>query len=80
MKKSESFEIAVRVVGVVQLLWGIGSVVEAITFQAGIASAEGFSARYWAIRGVVECVTGLFLLLRANRIVEIAYRGTEKSN
>ena len=80
MKPLDSFEIAVRVVGLVQFLWGIGSIVEAITFQTGIASTEGFSARYWAIRGVVECVTGLFLLLRANQIVEIAYRGTDKSN
>jgi hypothetical protein len=80
MKPREILEIAVRIVGLVQLLWGVGSIVEAIMYQSGLASAEGFSARYWAIRGVVECVTGLFLLLRSKHVVETVHRSVDNPN
>ena len=64
MKSSDLFALAVRIVGLVSLLYMIGSAV--MLFGSGIAF-------FWVVKEVIWLLVSLYLLRGAPHVVRFAY-------
>ena len=73
MTAKEWFELALRVVGVVVLLYGVGYLVDSSLFRLGYFSYPDTTAGYYFINGIAYTVVGLFLLRGAPYLVGFAY-------
>ena len=73
MRAKEWFELALRVVGVVVLLYGVGYLLDSSLFRLGYFSYPDTTSGYYLIVGIAYTVVGLYLLRGAPHLVSFAY-------
>ena len=73
MTPRELFDVAVRIVGVFALLWGIWDLANAALFYTDYFRSPDMTFRYYLIYGWVSIFTGLFLIRAAGILVDFAY-------
>ncbi len=73
MKSEEWFAFAVRVVGLVVALYGLGYLLDSLLFRLGYFNYPDSSPGWYVIVGVFQFVVGLYLLRGAPVVVNFAY-------
>ena len=78
MKVEEWLGLALRVLGVIVLLYGAGYLLDGTLFQLEYFTYPDSSANYYFVVGILYCVVGLFLIRGAPHIVRFAYPNEEE--
>lgn len=73
MRVEEWFALAVRIIGVVVFLYGIGYLLDGALFHLGYFKYPESSPAYYLIAGISYGCVGLYLLRGAAHIVSFAY-------
>ncbi|MBC8028746.1 MAG: hypothetical protein H7Z16_01430 [Pyrinomonadaceae bacterium] len=72
------FALALRIVGMVQLIAGLLTLLDSLMLKLGYFDLPGTQPSYYLIYGTVQVVVGLYLIRWAPFLVELAYpRGDE---
>jgi hypothetical protein len=78
IKVEELFALALRIIGVLLLFYGLHGLLDAGLFQLGYFTYQDSSVGYYLISGLFYSVVGLYLLRGAPGIVRFAYRANEE--
>jgi hypothetical protein len=78
MRVEEWFALAMRVIGVVIFLYGIGSLFDSTLFHLGYFNYPESSPVYYMIAGISYGFVGLYLMRGAPHIVRFAYPPEEE--
>jgi hypothetical protein len=70
------FTLALRVVGVVLLLYGLRDLVDHLLYRLGYFSWPEVSPLYYVVMGVVQTLAGLYLVRGAPLLVRFAFPET----
>ncbi|MBC7899208.1 MAG: hypothetical protein H7070_04060 [Saprospiraceae bacterium] len=73
MKPRDFFEVAVRVVGLFALLWGLWDLVNAVLFYTDYFRNPDMSFRFYLIYGWVNIIIGLLFIRAPWLLVDFAY-------
>ncbi|MGH9969320.1 MAG: hypothetical protein ACREBG_16185 [Pyrinomonadaceae bacterium] len=73
MRAEEWFAMAVRVIGVVVFLHGVGYLFDSALFRLGYFNYPETSPSYYVIAGISYGIVGLYLMRGAPHIVRFAY-------
>lgn len=77
MRAEEWFMLAVRIVGVVIFLYGVGYILDGSLFHLGFFNFQESSPAYYLIAGISYGIVGLYLMRGAPHIVRFAYPAEE---
>jgi len=79
MKAEDWFAVAVRVVGIIVLLLGLGLLLDAFLLRLGywFPTPDSTPGYYW-IYGGAEVAVGLYLIRGARFVIRFAYPTTDK--
>ena len=82
MEAEDWFAVALRVVGVVILVSGLGILLDSLLFKLGYFFYPDSSAGYYLIAGSAQVVVGIYLARGAPLLAEFAYpiEAEEESN
>lgn len=80
MRVEEWFALAVRVIGVVIFLYGIGYLLDGSLFHLGYFNYAESSPGYYGVAGLSYVIVGLYLMRGASSIVRFAYPPEEEEN
>jgi len=80
MRVEEWFAIAVRVIGLLILLYGVGYLLDSLLFRLGYFNYPESSPAYYVVAGISYSVVGLYLLRGAPLIVRFAYPVDEEQD
>lgn len=78
MRAEEWFALAVRVVGVVIFLYGVGYILDGSLFHLDFFNFQESSPAYYLIAGICYGFVGLYLMRGASHIVRFAYPEAEE--
>lgn len=73
MEAEDWFAIALRVVGVVTLVSGLGLLLDSLLFKLGYFSYPDSSPAYYLIAGMAQIVIGIYLARGAPLLAEFAF-------
>jgi hypothetical protein len=73
MGAKDWFTLALRVVGVVLLLYGLRDLFEHLLYRLGYSNWPEVSPLYYIVTGVVQLFAGLYLVRGAPALVRFAY-------
>ena len=73
MRAKDWFALGVRILGVVNLLYGLGSLLDALLFRLGYFHFPDSTPGYYVVTGLAFSVVGLFLIRGASALVAFAY-------
>ena len=73
MRPEEWFALALRVLGVIEILYGLGYLLDSSLFRLGYFNYPETTPGYYVIAGIAFTVVGLYLMRGAPLIVAIAY-------
>lgn len=73
MSPKELFDVAVRVVGVFALLWGLWDLVNSALFYTGYWTHPDMTFRYYLIYGWASIFIGLVLIRAGGILVKFAF-------
>lgn len=73
MTAKDWFEVALRVVGVLALIYGVGYLLDSLLFRLGYFNYPDSSPGYYVINGLFLLIVGLYLLYGAPLLVSFAY-------
>ena len=73
MRIEDWFALAVRVIGVVVFLYGVGYLLDSSLFRLGYFNYLDSSPGYYMIAGISYVIVGLYLMRGAPHIVRFAY-------
>ncbi len=73
MKSRELFLLAVKVIGFVVVLYGIQNVIDSLMISMGYANVNLSTPRYWAARGFIKIVAGVYLMVGSTPLVNQLY-------
>jgi hypothetical protein len=74
----ELFQLALRIIGVVLVYYGLQALLDAGLFQLGYFQFHESSPGYFLISGLFSTVLGVYLVSGAEAIVRFAYPETEE--
>jgi len=80
MRAEEWFALAVRVVGVLIFLYGLGYLLDSFLFRLGYFNYPESSPAYYVVAGISYGVVGLYLMRGAPQIVRFAYPVEEEQD
>ena len=78
MRVEEWFALAVRVIGVVITLYGIGYLLDSLLFRLGYFNFPESSPAYYAAAGLSYVFAGMYLIRGAPHVVRFAYPEEEE--
>jgi hypothetical protein len=78
MRVEEAFMLALRIVGVIVFLNGIGYLLDGSLFRLGVFNYPESSPAYYLIAGISYGIVGLYLMRGAPHIVRFAYPAEEE--
>ena len=78
MRSEEWFALALRVLGVVGLNYGVWNLLDSLLFQLGYFTFPDTSPRYYVVTGLAYLFAGLYLLRGAPLLVRLAYPGVSE--
>jgi len=73
MRAEDWFALAVRVIGVVLFLYGVGYLSDSFLFRLGYFNYPETSPGYYVIAGISYGIVGLLFMRGADHIVRFAY-------
>jgi hypothetical protein len=73
MKVEDWFALAVRVIGVLILLYGIGYLLDSFLFRLGYFNFSESSPGYYLIAGLSYVLVGMYLIRGASHLVRFAF-------
>ena len=73
MEAEDWFAVALRVVGVVTLVSGLGVLLDSLLFKLGYFFYPDSSPGYYLIVGLAQIVVGMYLARGAPHLAEFAY-------
>lgn len=73
MRVEDWFALAVRVFGVVIVMYGLGLLLDSFLFKLGYFNYHDSSPGYYMIFGLAEVLAGLYLARGAPHLLEFAY-------
>ncbi|MCA1615883.1 MAG: hypothetical protein LC800_17635 [Acidobacteria bacterium] len=76
MGAKDWFALALRIAGVVLLLYGLRDLVDHMLYQFGYFNWPDVSPRYFVVLGVVQVCAGLYLVRGAPQLVAFAFPET----
>lgn len=79
MKADEYFVIALRVIGVVWVLYGLRELLDALLLSLGYFTQLEISPRYYVVGGLFSFLAGLFLIGGAPLLAGFAFPEEEES-
>ena len=74
------FTLALRIIGVVLVYYGLHGLLDAGLFQLGYFSYPESSPNYYLISGLFSTVLGVYLVSGAASLVRLAYPDTEEDD
>lgn len=78
MKAVDYFALALRIVGVLMLAYGIRDVVDSLLFKLGYFNYLDSTPSYYVITGLASTIAGLYLLRGAPGLVRFAYPANDE--
>lgn len=78
MRVEEWFGLAVRVIGVLILLYGAGYLMDSLLFSLGYFNFPESSPAYYVVAGISYCVVGVCLMRGASQLIRFAYPSEEE--
>jgi hypothetical protein len=78
MKANEYFVIALRVIGVVWVLYGLRELLDALLLSLGYFTQMDTSPRYYVVGGLFSFLAGLFLIRGAPLLAGFAFPDEEE--
>jgi hypothetical protein len=73
MRVEEWFALALRVLGVLIFLYGLGYLLDSFLFRLGYFNYPESSPAYYVVAGISYSIVGLYLMRGAPQIVRFAY-------
>ena len=73
MRAEDWFAIAVRAVGIIVLIPGLGLLLDSLLLKFGYFNAPDTQPAYYLIYGAAQVIAGLYLIRGASFLVEFAY-------
>ena len=80
MRVEEWFALAVRVIGVLIFLYGLGYLLDSLLFRLGYFNYPESSPAYYVVAGISYGIVGLYLMRGAPQIVRFAYPVEEEQD
>jgi hypothetical protein len=76
MKPRDAFDVAVKTIGLIAVLYGALSLLDGALILTELANVSHSTPKYWAIRGAGQVFAGLLLLRGSHKIVDFAFLDT----
>lgn len=73
MSREQWFGLALRIVGAIVCLYGVGYLVDGVLFHLGYFNYPDSSVNYYIVVGLLYCGVGVYLLRGAPHVVRFAY-------
>jgi hypothetical protein len=81
LRVEQLFGLALRIIGVVLVYYGLYSLLDAALFSLGYFSYAGYSVNYYLVSGLFLTVFGIYLVRGAATVVAFAYpSGDDREN
>ena len=80
MGTKDWFTLALRIIGVVLLLYGLRDLVDHLLYRLGYFSWPEVSPLYYVVMGVVQVLAGLYLIRGARLLTDFAFPAADESD
>ncbi len=73
MKANDYFAVAIRVIGVILIVYGLRDLLDALLFTLGYFTVMDTNPRYYLVFGLGSLVLGIYFLRGAALLVDFAF-------
>ena len=73
MQPKATFQMAVRILGLIVMLYGLESLTEGLLIALGASQPHGATMGYWGGKGIIQLIIGAFMVRGSPDLVDFAF-------